>query len=104
MIKNNVTWKVEGVNWSVKIKSSININPVEIATKAIEKLSSKNNFQDFLNIGIFLFVSHSKMKSENETFLFYSPIVFANAGLYNQASKLNSALKKLIKHHQNATF
>jgi hypothetical protein len=92
---NNVIWKIEGLNWVKKIKASLFTDPIEIATQAFESLKLKRKSNLYLDTGLIFFVSHSKMRSDSDTFVVCAQMVLANAGLHHEATQLNFLLKSL---------
>jgi hypothetical protein len=90
-----VTWTVEGVDWSKKIKAHIDIDASEIATRGIEMaLDSLKTEEDSIQLGAILRVFHNKMKDEGEHWIIYAPRILANAGYYQDAEELKQAAEK----------
>ena len=92
-----VTWTVQGVNWSQDIKSSIDSNPSEVATRGVETLWKNLQDHEELEFGALIRISHDRMQSENEHWFVFTPDILANAGMYDDADKLkNPALRELL--------
>jgi hypothetical protein len=92
-----VTWTVEGVDWSKEIKSSIESDPSEIATRGVELvLESLKTNDDSIQFGAILRVFHDKMKDEGEHWIIYAPTILANAGYYQDAEELRQAAEELL--------
>ena len=90
-----VTWTIEGVDWSQDIKASIDSEPSEIATKAVESIvESLKTENDEIHFGAILRVFHNKMKDEGEHWILYAPPILANAGYYKDAEELKQAAEK----------
>ena len=89
-----VTWTVEGVDWSQEIRASIDSEPSEIATRAVETSVSALGDSDEIEFGAILMIQHDKMKSEDEHFVVYAPAILANAGYYKDAEELKIAADK----------
>lgn len=89
-----VTWTVEGVDWSQEIRASIDSEPSEIATRAVETVVSALGDSDEIEFGAILMIKHDKMKSENEHLVVYAPAILANAGYYQDAEELKLAADK----------
>lgn len=89
-----VTWTVKGVDWSQEIRASINSEPSEIATRAVETILSSLEDSDEIEFGAILMIHHDKMKSEDEHFVVYAPAILANAGYYKDAEELKIAADK----------
>jgi hypothetical protein len=89
-----VTWTVEGVDWSQEVRASIDSEPSEIATRAVETIVSSLGDSDEIEFGAILMVRHDKMKSENEHLVVYAPAILANAGYYQDAEELKIAADK----------
>lgn len=89
-----VTWTVEGVDWSQEIRASIDSEPSEIATRAVETIVSGLKDSDEIEFGAILMIQHDKMKSEDEHFVVYAPAILANAGYYKDAEELKIAADK----------
>ena len=92
-----VTWTVEGVDWSKEIKSSIESDPSEIATRGVELvLESLKTNDNSIQFGAILRVFHDKMKDEGEHWIIYAPTILANAGYYQDAEELRQAAEELL--------
>lgn len=90
-----VTWTIEGVDWSKKVKGSIDSDPAEIATRGVELiLDSLKTKDDSVEFGAILRVFHNKMKDEGEHWIIYAPTILANAGYYKDAEELKQAAEK----------
>jgi hypothetical protein len=89
-----VTWTVEGVDWSQEIRASIDSEPSEIATRAVETIVSALGDSDEIEFGAILMIQHDKMESEDEHFVVYAPAILANAGYYKDAEELKIAADK----------
>lgn len=90
-----VTWTVEGVDWAKKIKSHIDTDPSEIATRGVEMaLESLKTEEDSIQFGAILRVFHNKMKDDGEHWIIYAPTILANAGYYQDAEELKQAAEK----------
>lgn len=89
-----VTWTVEGVDWSQEVRASIDSEPSEIATRAVETIVSSLGDSDEIEFGAILMVRHDKMNSENEHLVVYAPAILANAGYYQDAEELKIAADK----------
>jgi hypothetical protein len=89
-----VTWTVEGVDWSQEVRASIDSEPSEIATRAVETIVSSLGDSDEIEFGAILMVRHDKMKSEDEHLVVYAPAILANAGYYQDAEELKLAADK----------
>jgi len=88
-----VTWTVKGSDWQQSIKANINSNPGEIATQCVEKLiNTLKEEGDEASFGAILGISHSQMKSDEEHYFMYAPLVLANAGFYEDADALEKAI------------
>jgi hypothetical protein len=89
------TWTVEGVDWAKNIKASIDSEPSEIATRAVESvLESLKTEEDSIQFGAVIRVFHNKMKDEGEHWIIYAPTILANAGYYQDAEELKQAAEK----------
>jgi hypothetical protein len=92
-----VTWTVEGVDWSKKIKAHIETDPSEIATRGVEMaLEGLKTEEDSIQFGAILRVLHNKMKDEGEHWIIYAPTILANAGYYQDAEELKLAAEELL--------
>jgi len=89
-----VTWTVEGVDWSQEIRASIDSEPSEIATRAVETIVSALGDSDEIEFGAILMIQHDKMNSEDEHLVVYAPAILANAGYYQDAEELKLAADK----------
>jgi hypothetical protein len=89
-----VTWTVEGVDWSQEVRASIDSEPSEIATRAVETIVSALGDSDEIEFGAILMIQHDKMKSEDEYRVVYAPAILANAGYYQDAEELKLAADK----------
>jgi hypothetical protein len=89
-----VTWTVEGVDWSQEVRASIDSEPSEIATRAVETIVSALGDSDEIEFGAILMIQHDKMKSEDEYLVVYAPAILANAGYYQDAEELKLAADK----------
>ena len=89
-----VTWTVEGVDWSQEVRASIDSEPSEIATRAVETIVSALGDSDEIEFGAILMIQHDKMKSEDEHLVVYAPAILANAGYYQDAEQLKLAADK----------
>ena len=88
-----VTWTTKGVDWKQSLKANIDSNPGEIATQCVENLiTSLKNEDDEVSFGAIIGISHSKMKSDDEHYFMYTPLVLANAGFYEDAEALEKAI------------
>ena len=89
-----VTWTVKGVDWSQEVRASIDSEPSEIATRAVETIVSALGDSDEIEFGAILMIQHDKMKSEDEYLVVYAPAILANAGYYQDAEELKLAADK----------
>ena len=88
-----VTWTAKGADWKQSIKADIDSNPGEIATQCVENLmASLKEEDDEASFGAIIGISHSRMKSDEEHYFMYAPLVLANAGFYEDAGALEKAI------------
>ncbi|MEY4342443.1 MAG: hypothetical protein RL736_236 [Pseudomonadota bacterium] len=88
-----VTWTAKGADWKQSIKAGIDSNPGEIATQCVENLmTSLKDEDDEASFGAIIGISHSRMKSDDEHYFMYAPLVLANAGFYEDAEALEKAI------------
>lgn len=85
VIINQITYDVEDVN------------PTEAATKVVEKLYKDARGATLVPIAILIqdkANDHLPVKEQEDlTAVVYSPVIFANAGLYNLAEKIKAAIQ-----------
>jgi hypothetical protein len=88
-----VTWTAKGADWKQFLKADIDSNPGEIATQCVENLmASLIEEDDEASFGAIIGISHSQMKSDEEHYFMYAPLVLANAGFYEDADALEKAI------------
>jgi hypothetical protein len=103
-----INWKVRGPNWTYELCAPEDSDPMEIFTHCLEqvwgdkegwKLSTNADFDDGSlhlegegnnepSLSILLVLENSKMSSKDENLVVSTPLVLANAGLHNEASRL----------------
>lgn len=89
-MSQSITWQVKGANWQEPIQSPTSSCPLEVATRAIEKVwSQESSTGESPAVGFIMEISHEKMKSAGEHIMVLSALVLANAGFHEESADLN---------------
>ena len=104
-----INWRVKGNNWTFDLMAPPDSDPMEIFTQCIEQLwggieqwKFTGSHQGVLTIegeepvlGVVLMLENSNMKSYQEHLVIATSVVLANAGLYNDSTRLEKSWERL---------
>lgn len=107
----NIKWKIRGPNWVFRFEASEDSDPMDLFTYCLEhiwgevedwKLSSshtnppinaslKTKNQEEPKLSVLLVLENSNMSTKEEHLVVSTPLVLANAGMYNEATRLEKS-------------
>lgn len=103
---NLINWEIRGPNWVFGLKAPADCDPIEIFTQCVETVWAdieswkldyiegqstgllKNTDGKSPRISVILVLSNSLMTTKEEHLVVSTPMVLANAGLHNEAARL----------------
>jgi hypothetical protein len=107
-ITNNcpIDWKIKGPNWTYELSAPANCDPMEIFTQCMEQIWAdieswkldyiqgqspgvlKTTDSRYPKLSVLLVLENSQMTSKEEHLVVSTPLALANAGLHNEAARL----------------
>jgi hypothetical protein len=96
--KANIKWQVRGGKWTRGVFAPESSDAVELATKVIEQVwggGEEEAPDEELGVGLFLEVSHDKMKSPDEHILVPVGLALANAGWHGECARVEKIVEKM---------
>jgi hypothetical protein len=101
-----IDWKIKGPNWTYKIQAPEDCDPMEIFTQCLEAVwadieswkldyiqgqslgAVKTDNNEYPKLSVLLVLENSRMTTKEEHFVVSTPLALANAGLHNEAARL----------------